>query len=346
MNTNFSNFLDPISPTQPAGINIEYDARFINIQSLAEGKPEQQYGDIIIEAEEPDWNSIEKLCRQLLSESKDVRAFCLYIQALTVNYGIIGFKTGCEILFKNLELYWDDIYPLLTDEDDEFDPFYRINSIGLLLFENGILRQVYNCKILEYGNARSHLLVKDVVSIINNDSEQYPGGRERLIEDLKVAYEANHEELVAIEDALRIIENIESLYNVHLQDNLLDFSLIKKPLITIYQIIVDKASSDDKVEDSVKYEKKVVEEDKVYKQRLYDLRDIKISNRDDVNIVLEKLTLYFRLKEPSHPAPLFIDRLKKLMDMNFYEIMKEISPNSINDLENIIGTVDDELEER
>lgn len=48
------------------------------LQRLSEGKPEQQYGDIIIEAQEPDWSAMEKLGSQLLSETKDVNVFCLY----------------------------------------------------------------------------------------------------------------------------------------------------------------------------------------------------------------------------------------------------------------------------
>lgn len=80
MTKNFSDFVDPISVTQPTGIDIEYDARFIDIQSLVEGKPEQQYGDVIIEAQEPDWGTVEKLCRQILSESKDIRVFAFMLK--------------------------------------------------------------------------------------------------------------------------------------------------------------------------------------------------------------------------------------------------------------------------
>lgn len=342
MDTNFSHFIEPITPDQLAGSNIEYDTRFINLQGLAEGKPEQQYGDIIIEAEDPDWNSIEKLCRQLLSESKDIRVFCYYIQALTANYGLVGLKAGFEILHKNLELYWEKIYPLLHDEDDEYDPFYRINSIGLLLSENGILTQLNNSKIFGDNSKYSQLLVKQAVSIIvNNESEIYHGGREKLLQDMKVAFEAGSEELKAIWDSLNIIDSIETQFNKNIEDHFLDFSIIKKPL----QIITEHISEIKNNNDDLAYSSSVQQQrdsntdsGKVLNlQTTFDLSGFKISNRTEVNLILEKLILYFRLKEPSHPAPLFIGRLQKLMDMDFYEIMQEISPNSITDLDNIIG---------
>ena len=348
MDTNFSDFIEPITAAQPAGNNIEYDTRFINIQSLAEGKPEQQYGDVIIEAEDPDWNSIEKICRQLLSESKDIRAFCLYTQGLTANYGILGFKTGCEILLKNLELYWEQIYPSLKDDDDEYDPFYRLNSMGLLISESGILTQLNNSKILGYNGKLGQLLIRQVVNIIiNNDNESYPGGKEKLLQDLKVAFEAGNEELIAIKDSLNIIVSIESLFKRHLSDQFLDFSVIKKPL----EIITDNMTETRLILEDNDIDVSVNQEDNkndvnLPTQIAYNLKDIKISNRNEVNIVLEKLILYFRLKEPSHPAPLFISRLQKLMDMDFYEIIKDISPNSVSDLDNIIGKkIDDDKED-
>lgn len=88
---------EPISADAPAGVNIEYDSRFLELQSAAEGKPEQQYGDTIIPAEEPDWAMVEKLCNQLLAESKDLRVLAYYTQALTAKHGLIGFCAGCEV---------------------------------------------------------------------------------------------------------------------------------------------------------------------------------------------------------------------------------------------------------
>ena len=188
MTKNFSDFADPISVTQPTGIDIEYDARFIDIQSLVEGKPEQQYGDVIIEAQEPDWGTVEKLCRQILSESKDIRVFCFYAQALTANYGILGFKKGCEIIHANIGKYWEDLYPKLVDEEDNFDAFYRLGSIGLLIADSGIIQQLNESNIIYSPSKKSYFKLKSVASIlINNEDGSYPGGKEKLIEDLTVA---------------------------------------------------------------------------------------------------------------------------------------------------------------
>ena len=342
----FSDFVDPISVAQPTGIDIEYDARFIDIQTLVEGKPEQQYGDVIIEAQEPDWNTVEKLCRQILSESKDIRVFCFYAQALTANYGVIGFKKGCEVIDANIERYWEDLYPKLVDEDNNFDAFYRSGSIRLLIDKSGIVQQLNRSNIIYSASKKGYFTIKSVASIlINNDDNSYPGGREKLVEDIKVAYQNNQEELSALKDALDLINNIEVTFDEKLAESHLDFSAIKEPLEVIASLLVRSSSvEEDKEEISLNENLSKTVNNVVTKSviNIQSLDDISIKDRNDVRIVLEKLNLYFRLKEPSHPAPLFIERLQKLMDMSFYEMLKNISPNSLNDLDVIIGKGDED----
>lgn len=341
MTKNFSDFVDPISAAQPTGIDIEYDARFIDIQTLAEGKPEQQYGEVIIEAEQPDWSTVEKLCCQILSESKDIRVFCFYTQALTANYGIMGFKKGCEIIYANVEKYWEELYPKLVDEEDNFDDFYRLGSIGLLIAETGIIQQLNKSNIIYSPSKKSYFKVKSVASLLmNNEDGTYPGGREKLVEDIKVAYENEEEELRALKDSLDLITNIERIFDNNIKDVHLDFSAIKNPLEVIAKLLVEASTLGSHKEDaSVNKLPTTTLDQKSAKPaiNIQSLDDIQIKDRKDVKIVLEKLNLYFRLKEPSHPAPLFIERLQKLMDMSFYDLLKNISPNSLNDLDLIIG---------
>jgi len=44
-----------ISPDAPCGANLEYDAALSELERIAQGKPEQQMGDTVIAAEEPDF---------------------------------------------------------------------------------------------------------------------------------------------------------------------------------------------------------------------------------------------------------------------------------------------------
>ncbi|MBV2122768.1 MAG: type VI secretion system contractile sheath small subunit [Candidatus Thiodiazotropha sp. (ex Ctena orbiculata)] len=51
-----------------------------------------------------------------------------------------------------------------------------------------------------------------------------------------------------------------------------------------------------------------------------------INNRDDVIKTLERITQYYEKNEPSSPIPLLLDRAKRLVKMDFYEIVQDLAP--------------------
>ncbi|MCG7870434.1 MAG: type VI secretion system ImpA family N-terminal domain-containing protein, partial [Candidatus Thiodiazotropha taylori] len=52
--------LSAVSDDEPAGSDLEYDPLFGEMERAAEGKEEQQFGDTIIPAEDPDWRELKK----------------------------------------------------------------------------------------------------------------------------------------------------------------------------------------------------------------------------------------------------------------------------------------------
>jgi type VI secretion system protein ImpA len=53
--------LAPVSEDAPCGPDLEYDAEFLALEDAARGKAEQQFGDTIIPAEDPDWRKVQQL---------------------------------------------------------------------------------------------------------------------------------------------------------------------------------------------------------------------------------------------------------------------------------------------
>ncbi|MES9848480.1 MAG: hypothetical protein ABW145_08845, partial [Candidatus Thiodiazotropha sp.] len=55
-----------------------------------------------------------------------------------------------------------------------------------------------------------------------------------------------------------------------------------------------------------------------------------INSRDDVISALERINQYYRKNEPSSPIPLLLDRAKRLVKMDFYEIVQDLAPNGMS----------------
>lgn len=74
--------------------------------------------------------------------------------------------------------------------------------------------------------------------------------------------------------------------------------------------------------------------------RNVDWRSIQPATREDAQLMLEKARQYFLLYEPSHPAPLLIERVQRLIEMNFMDIIRDLAPDGVHQLENIFGRRD------
>ena len=63
--------LAPVSSESPCGADLEYgDPAFAELGRAVLGKPEQQIGNTVVPAAEPDWKSVEKQATQLLGRTK------------------------------------------------------------------------------------------------------------------------------------------------------------------------------------------------------------------------------------------------------------------------------------
>jgi type VI secretion system protein ImpA len=65
-----------------------------------------------------------------------------------------------------------------------------------------------------------------------------------------------------------------------------------------------------------------------------------IRSRQDAVQMLELVCKYMERHEPSNPAPLFIRRAQRLIQMNFVEIVKDLMPDSLSQLERLAGEIE------
>ena len=74
-------WLSPLSEQAPCGADLEYDPAFLALEEAARGKPEQQFGDTLIPAQEPDWRAVDEQARALLGRTRDLRVLMPWLRA-------------------------------------------------------------------------------------------------------------------------------------------------------------------------------------------------------------------------------------------------------------------------
>ena len=96
--------LQPVSADVPCGIDLEdgakYDPAFAELERLAQGKPEQQIGNTVIQAEAPDWKVVQRKSLEVLARSKDLRAATHLTKALLRTEAWAGFAQGLAVLAR------------------------------------------------------------------------------------------------------------------------------------------------------------------------------------------------------------------------------------------------------
>ncbi len=123
--------LAPIAGDDPCGEDLAYDPAYAELERSAQGTAEQQVGDSVIEAQEPNWKEVKRQSQELLARSKDLR-LCLYLALASIRTdGLEGLRDGSALLHGLVERYWDGFYPKL-DPDDGNDPLERMNIISAL----------------------------------------------------------------------------------------------------------------------------------------------------------------------------------------------------------------------
>jgi type VI secretion system protein ImpA len=329
--------LSPVSEALPSGDDLEYDPAFTALEASAQPKAEQQFGDTVIPAVEPEWRSLVDDATDLLQRSKDVRVAVLALRAATRTQGINGFSLGLTLLLELLERFWDTIHPQL-DAADNNDPTMRLNALAPLADGNSgciVLRDLYDCVI---GTSRTvgAIRVRDIAIASNKlaansgDAAYTMGQIEGALQDIRAD---QPEALEAAAGTAALVQKLEALLEAKTgRGDHIDL----KPLRNITHLLRQKCSAsggaaqDDDVtaDDSA---------NAVGAARSGGATRGEISTRQDALQMLDKVILFLERTEPGNPAPLLIQRAKRLVGVSFMDIMNDLAPDALGSIQNITG---------
>ncbi|MDR6539616.1 type VI secretion system protein TssA [Variovorax soli] len=326
----------PVNETSPCGDDLEYDPAFTALEAAAQGKPEQQFGDTVIPAVDPEWRTVAQAAQALLARTKDARAAMLLLRASTRTQGVAGFAMGLRLLTGLLDRYWDGIHPKL-DADDDNDPTMRLNALAPLTDEGMLLRDLYDAGI---GTARGigPIRVRDI-AIAHNALA--PAGAEAGYSAAQVqgGLESIHAEapelLQTLMEAPALVANLQSLIVERTgRADSIDLS----PLRAIANVLGKAAAAvapPPSTDESASEASEGAPSPATGSARAAAPGEIR--NRQDALQTLDRVIHYLEQAEPGNPAPLLIARAKKLIGVSFFEIMADLAPNALDTIETVTG---------
>jgi type VI secretion system protein ImpA len=327
--------LNPIAEESPCGPDVSYDPKFLALDALIVGKPETQFSA----AEEPDWKAVHDICIELLRRSKNLRVAVTLCIALVKLEGAAGLRAGLTLLKGLLERYWMDLYPRLDLEDNN-DPLERVNVISPLSAPLGTfgdpiqflqrLRRIPLTNSARMGQFSLADISDDKILPGEEKSSVSPAQIEAAFRDTR------SDELVATAQAIS-----ESILLLRAIDRFLidtigvarapDMGPLMAVLLEIDKCLspyVPKILSQVSGEGGPKDSPASGEEGS---------DGGVIRSRQDVTRALERICEYYARTEPSSPLPFLLRRAQRLVDMNFIQIVDELTPEARATLDTIIG---------
>ena len=141
MSGSLQGLFDELAADASTGENLEAEAAFIALATAAQGKAEQQYGDTIVAAAEPDWKDVQAQALVLLERSRDLRILGTLAIARLNLMGLRGFAEVLDLMARLLDGHWDSVHPQLDPEDDN-DPMMRSNAVFGIADPSRVLRML------------------------------------------------------------------------------------------------------------------------------------------------------------------------------------------------------------
>ncbi len=341
--------LQAVSDESFCGEDLEYDPAFGALERLSQRKPEQQMGDTVIPAEEPNWGAVKRQSMELLARSKDLRVAAVLTRALTNIDGLPGLEAGLAVLEGLLERYWVEVHPQL-DPDDDNDPALRVNTLASLCDQQTLLPAVRLAPLVS-SRGFGRFSLRDV-QLATGEVAAPSGTAVPDAASVDGAFlEGDLEELQGIATAVaRAIERVRAIESLVTEQvgvgNAVDLSALPDLLREAQRVLsarlaqrgIDPGTREAPVEAGE--EVPVSAESPHIGARQAPSGDI--STRQEAIHALDRVCAYFERYEPSSPVPVLLQRAKRLVSKSFLEIIRDLAPDGLPQVEMFRGVDRDE----
>lgn len=337
----------PISDEEPAGPDLEY-ADVAELERFAAGTP----GTIdpstqeLVGAEEPNWRKVAEMATELLGKTKDLRAAAWLTRAELANRGLPGLSDGLKLIATLVENFWETLYPPL-DRDEGDDPIERLNVLANLSPDPASggaetmvmkLRGTVICESREVGR----FTVRDLDYVLGRMTP--PAGQTAPSAGLLAAAwktgdpAANQERRDGIAIGTAAIQAIVKLFADH-SGQRPSFDLLQQTIKRVGEFYAeqDAEAAAEAGDGAVEGEAGADEVGGAGGGAGKTPRSGGLASRADAVRILQQVATFLRKSEPSSPAPMFVDRAVKLLQMDFNAIVKELMPDSKDRIEMLGG---------
>lgn len=326
--TEYASLVAPISADKPCGEYLEdtqamaaFDAYRVFGQTMP---PDQRQGGDG-NAAGPDWREIREKSLEALGQSKDFRLLAhLAASEIRLQGGLPSLVGLLDVASQWIEQYWDGVYPPIDD-----DAIFRRNALNSFADRFAIVDALRRLPLVSHAQL-GRVSLRDIEGANANSGEPAAEaeGASGATQVAGVLASASIEDLTALRDQAKAAIASLKLIDRKMRDGggseaAPDFDGLLSPLAlidrTADQQLKERGADAGTVAEGASEEGGAVAAVAVGS----------IRSRQDAIRALDAVSAYFRQNEPSSPVPLFVERAKRLVSMNFLDILADVAPEGI-----------------
>jgi type VI secretion system protein ImpA len=248
-----------------------------------------------------------------------------------------GLAAGLELIHGLLDRYWDGLHPLL-EADQDGDPTERLNALAPLADPDTVIKDLRDTLLInsrEHGQLRARE-VEVATGRLAPAGTAGVGSAKTLGEihaQIAAAFAGDRAVPSALREARERVLAIDALVVDRVgADRAIDL----KPLAQCLESLLEACDAGLGVPSTPARDAPAPQAGTAVAGTRLSV-DGQIATREEAVRVLDLVCNYLEKHEPSSPAPLFIRRAQRLITKNFVEIVKDLMPDSLSNLEKLAG---------
>ena len=373
-------WLNPLDGANPSGEDLRNDPAFHDLERLTEAqlKVVHDGGNKTSQTTVPvDWPAVLEKAEELRLRGRDLRLLVLVTRALANEEGLAGLAQGLTLIARTFEQYWDTMHPSLRTGAPRDAALRRINA--LLDLQNGQegllanLRQTVffspraigpiSGRDLEQTALDERVMLQEAASGLGTDEKAaLTSAHNQLLNRVRTGCAAQIDQaadamtslLADARAAIAALDAVDAALNARIEGNGATVPELKKFLQRLLTTLERNSSAGAATNGAAKPAPQAAEPAMPARnghgaetmasvassvEASAGLPD-RINSRDEVVKCLDLVVAFYDRTEPSSPIPHLARRVRRMVHMDFVELMEDLAPSGLKEFRLLAGVPD------
>ena len=368
-------FLAPLEGANPSGGELRNDGRFHAIERLMESAARSVRMENLkaggTTAAAVDWSGVLAQSEELAPSGRDLRLLVIVARAAANAEGFEGLAEGLAMLAGTIDLFWETVHPELRPGGTRAEAALRRSNALYQLenADNGLLGDLEFLPILAprglgivtggdlaIGQVTAHAFTTEIApGMGQKERETAVAEHEARVARVAMVCRAQWTEQTASMQALVAgvlaaqaqLAVLEAAMTARIGENGIGFRLSKlekflsRVLVTLNTGSAGAASVPGGAAMAPAADASAAAAPGPVPAGGHLAASLQVNTRRDVERMLDLIIEFYERTEPGSPIPHLARRIRKMVPMNFLQLMEEIAPSGIKEFKNAAGVVEE-----